>query len=697
MSGWTPILAAVLVGAMLCRYGERAARGATADCFSLTPAAAGGWQPMMLSDNPSDAEQGPVTVNNRSSNPWFDMEMPTGALDFKYHLERNTIKQAGTTSTTTSDTFQETVSLVTTADVVSANLLDLKLGGTVGLEQDFYDAAGQRRSSDDVLDDWDVSGTILRNEFAPLTLYGRRTEQIVTPDFSPSLQSIDTTYGGNLQIRSDSLPTQFELYHSDDSQNQLTGGDNNFTLSQDVFHWHTDAVELPHQSLAWDYNFRNTDEQESGGGPIHYQTHDADLTHGYYFGAAGASSLTSTLSADVQTGDLAYQRYHYDENLQLQHTPNLQSHYDYSLEQDRSSGVTQTINTIDVGLVHHLFRSLVSSADAGGSLVDATGNGQTPQVYGRTNFSYTKLIPDGTLLANLNFGWQWEQSPAGTQPIPVINQALTFNNSQPLALTQTNIDPNSIQVLGTNGVPFVNGRDFAVNTVGHLIQIERVIGGLIPAGGSVLLDYDLFPQAAHTTNTGNAGFGLRDDIDDGLLKGFSPYARYDLQRQTVDSSTFDPTLIPDSYDDAVVGTDYRFWMIVFNAEQQWYHSTISPYNASRFSARYNSRLNNTTTGTLSGSYALIDYYGEQDYVKDASVTAALETTLARGLTARGRVVWLDDEDRLFGSTRGVEEQLEMEWTHNQTHVYARVRNATLSTQAQESTFQVFEIGITRHF
>ena len=230
-----------------------------------------------------------------------------------------------------------------------------------------------------------------------------------------------------------------------------------------------------------------------------------------------------------------------------------------------------------------------------------------------------------------------------------------------------------------------------------MIRIQRIVTGLIPNDGAVLLDYNLVPQPGHTTNTADFGINCRYEIDKGLLNGLSPYVRYGLQRQTINSGTAITNLLPESYDDVVVGTDYRIWQIVFNAEQQWYDSTISPFNATRCSARYSNRITSKTTASLTGSFALLDYYGVHDYVKDTSVSAAIEADLSKGFTLRGRAVWLDDQDRLFGPTRGVEEQIEAEWKHNQTRIYVRLRNATLSTGAQQNTYQEAQIGITRQF
>jgi hypothetical protein len=660
-----------------------------------TAATATAGELLLLDDNPDST--GPTVVNEREQTPWFHMDTPQTNFNFNYRYDRDTSTQSGVKVATTSNDFQESVSALTQAYVISPNLLDLKLGGLLGLQQNSFDGSDQRQYTNSLLAGWDVSGTFLRNEYAPLTLYSHQTQTTVTPNFSPTLESVDTTSGANLLLRSPALPTQVEYYHTDESQVEVSTNANNFSLAQDVFHWHTDAVELPHQSLVWDYNFTGINEQESNAPPIQNQSHTANLSHTLSFGPAYANTLSSSVSLNDQFGDLGFQHYRWDENLQLQHSHNFSTHYDYSLDTSISSGVTQTINSVDAGFVHHLFNSLTTTGDVGASLLNATSTGDTPQVFGHIAEDYQKLVPYGTFLSTVSAGWIWQEQPTGTQPTPVINQPYVFNDGIPITLPQPNVIPSSVVVLSPAGIPYLEGKDYTVAQVGNLTQINRVIGGLIPPDGAVLVNYNLAPLPANTTNTGNFSIGFRYDISKGLLAGLSPYFRYGLQRQTIDSASPSSLLIPNSYDDVVVGTDYRIWLLTFNAEQEWDDSTLLPFDATRLSARFNGRFDDTTSLSLVAAGSLINYYGEHDYVRNQTISGSFEKYITRQLVTRFRAVWVDDEDTNFGDTRGLEEQLEVDWTHNQTDVHLRLRNSTLSTNAQDNTFQTVEFGFTRRF
>jgi hypothetical protein len=251
-------------------------------------------------------------------------------------------------------------------------------------------------------------------------------------------------------------------------------------------------------------------------------------------------------------------------------------------------------------------------------------------------------------------------------------------------------------VLNPTGVPYLLGKDFTVQRAGNLVEIQRLVGGLIPLDGSVLLDYTLLPQPANTTNTGDLGAGLRYEFQKGLLNGFAPYVRYSLQSQTIDTSQ-PSQFVPNSYNDITVGADYRLWKFSFNVEQDWHDSTLVPFDATRFSARFDQRLARETDFNITGNYALLDYYAEHDYVNDASISATLQQKIGSDWSVRAAVIYLNDRDELFGNTEGLEEQLELRWQHNQTEIYAHVRNASLNANSVNSTFEVLEIGLTRRF
>jgi len=638
----------------------------------------------------------PILVGQREKLPMFGMDRPSGSLDFDYFYEHDRETQSGVPATSSTDnTSQETVTLKDHAYFIHPNLLDLTMSGTFGMQQETFDGAGQHQYTAGLLDAWDVNAALLRNQDMPITLFTQRSEQIITPDFSPSLDSINTNYGVGVGFLSHWAPSQLQVSHSDSTETE-PGGLLDYSLAQDTVHWHTEVLGLPDHTLGFDYTFQNSQEQNQGGSATHYQDNNATLNDVYLFGPGKVDSLSSTANFSQEQGNRDYQDIRLDENLRIPYSKTFETHYEYSFDQNTVDDSTQTTNHVQAGFIHRLFQSLVTTGNIGGSLLDYAGS-QVEQLDGTLDLNYRKKAWLGELFANLDLGYHWQYSPEGTDVVHVINQAQTFNDPQPLVLTTPNINAGTIRLFSASGVPYTLGRDYAVNQVGNLIQVQRVLGGLIASDSTVLMDYDLNPQPASTINTTSLGAGTRYTFDRGPLDGLSPYARYNTQNQQVDTPATTNAIVPNSFQLFAVGSDYKIWNFTFNGEQDWYQSTLVPYNSTQFSGRYDQAFAHDLTAELSASYQMLNYYGESDHVTNSAINATVRRRLNSDWSILARAAWVDDRDQLFGNSNGLEESLELNWRHRQTHVYLRLRNADLVTSGQRDDFQTLEIGVGRDF
>jgi hypothetical protein len=132
-------------------------------------------------------------------------------------------------------------------------------------------------------------------------------------------------------------------------------------------------------------------------------------------------------------------------------------------------------------------------------------------------------------------------------------------------------------------------------------------------------------------------------------------------------------------------------------EQGWHDSTLVPFDSTRYSVIWSQHLTTGYTGTLTASYAQVDYYGEHDLVQDTNVAASLTKQISPRLSLTGRIAWINDHDKPFGNTDGLEEQVEADWHYRQTDFYARFRNAYLNSTVTRDGFQTVEVGLKRSF
>jgi hypothetical protein len=621
-------------------------------------------------------------------------------LELIFQRTQNKIDDKPSHESDNENLFTETFTLKTHGAVIHPNVLELNLAGTFGLRQrDFQeDLNGVHSSESDntTVTGYDLNAAFLRNQTTSFTLYAQRYEETVNRDFGASLINTTSTYGAIADVRLQKFPTRIQIYHMEQSLDDPLNVQG-YTQKQDTALWHTEWVPSDRSRLTFDYSFNSVNEKAQLAQPVSFDVQQVSLSHVANFGKDLRNNLTSTLDYLNQTGDFPEDRLRLDERLTFQHTPNLQSYYRYTYTQDSRENFDQTDHQGEIGFEHKLYQSLITRGAVGFQVIDTQDSQSSQEWYARLDFNYTKKVPYGVLGLSLAGGYDYRNNEAQTSAIEIIDEPHTFTDPLGVVIVRTNIEPRSIVVTDTSRLRlFVPGVDYTVAVLPNRVELRRIFGGAIADNQGVLVDYTVGPQPANTQDTFNFALGGRYDIDSGPFKGLAVYARYFYQQQSINSevSSF---FIPDNIHDLTVGAEYRIGAFTFTTEQVWHDSTLAPYNSTRFGASYNQRIIQPMVLSLGANYQIIDYTDINDHVTYLNLAAGLDYEISRELHATLSATYRDQTDTLFGNTRGFEQQLQVQWRHRQTYVYALVRNVTLENEGQDSAFQFFQIGIQRRF
>jgi predicted CXXCH cytochrome family protein len=657
--------------------------------------------------------EGPVLIGVRPKTDAISLAPPTAALEFIYRREDDSLDpQNGQRTTFREDRFDERLTLETTGHIVHPNLVELSLKGTFGFQQDEVSNSGVVDSSNSFFYNYDVSALILRKEEAPTTLYSRRTTETVSRAFGPSLDTNIMSTGGIIDWRNPALPTRIEAYHSDQDQRAVDGSES-FNLSQNTVTWHSEATPLPQQRFVFDYTYNQIDERsrfgDTGAGaaePVSqsnsFDTHEVIATHSWDFGTANRHNLGSSVSYFNQSGDFPLERLRWDERLTLRHSDTFETRYLYTLDYQSSSfdqGVSsdQTQHTGQAGFVHRLYKSLITTGNAGVRQLDRSDGSASSEFFGDLNFDYTKQVPLGRLNAAAGYAFNRQENDAQSGVVSVINEPRTFNDPLPIIITGTNVDANSVVVRNANGlIEFVEGADYLVADFPDRVEISRVVGGRIANGQAVLVSYDLLPQGQNTVTNNTFSVGLRYDVQRGPLAGLGLYARFLRLDQQIDAD--DPgAFVPNSLTDTRLGAEYRVGDLTVGAEQEWHDSDIAPYDASRLFARYDRRLTRDASLSLNANYTRLTYPDTDNRVDLFVVTGTAGQRFTRDLFGSVTLLYRNQEDRQFGNTEGFEASGELRWDYRQTHVYVQARQTFLDTDTEASSYQTLVVGVRREF
>jgi hypothetical protein len=222
------------------------------------------------------------------------------------------------------------------------------------------------------------------------------------------------------------------------------------------------------------------------------------------------------------------------------------------------------------------------------------------------------------------------------------------------------------------------------------------VGGAIPSGATVLVDYELGPEPANVIDSMTTAASVRYGITQGNLAGLSVFAAY--QRVDQDLDTRDPSAFVISDTSQLrYGVEYFLRGLTLLAEQEIYESDIAPYDLWRVQARYSRRLGLSSMLNLSASYERVDFDMPDNDVELTRLTGEWVQRITPELNIRLWVNFRDENDRISPDSRGFEQALEVRWHRRQTDVFATLSNSMVESANEDNQFQSITFGIRRAF
>lgn len=669
---------------MNVKGGRRLVLGAAAVLLALSGAAQG--------------QEEPIVIGQRKRYDPFHMERPELTLEFLVRYSKDNYKFKGGERTETEASnllFQETISGSTSGYVLSPNVFTTNVSGAFGLSQNSTESNGDTADSNGTFYEFDITNVIMPASRAPLTVFARRSVDLLDVPFGATLENTQTEYGATWNIQSEKLPTVFTVRRIEQDQTTLQG-DTEFSYAQNVFQWHTDWRMSKTQTMSWDYTYTTLDDDGSANTET-FDSHDATITHEISFGKDSQHRLESSLNYYEESGDFPQNRTRVDEYLLLRHSDRFETYYTYRYNNNEYETSEFVEHRATANFRHRLFDSLTTTGTAGLGYYEQDSNATSHEQFADLRFDYTKKVPLGRLALGLGGGFNFQQNDARVDPIQIVNEPYTFDPIQPIVIRRRDINPASIVITDSNGIrTYARNIDYTQQDFPDRVEIRRINGGAILPNESVLIDYQIEPEPANDRDTYFFGFGGRYNIAEGPLSGLSVYARYLMQNQEVSSkSAF--AFTPDDIQEYTFGAEYRFWKMILQAEHRIHDSTVSPYNETRLDAQYNDRIGLYTNLGLGASYFMTEYE-DADESSQLLLHGNLEHRFSRQLYGRATVSWYQDESgSTQGDGEGWDEEVELRWNYRQTEIYGNVRHSIQDTGDQENSFIIFQMGIIRKF
>lgn len=387
-------------------------------------------------------------------------------------------------------------------------------------------------------------------------------------------------YGGRVGYTEGPVPVTVNVTRQQEDVSSLTRSStlDETTLSLDM---RNERKRNSYTSLS--YMMDQYDRQEEGVALIKGTYHTLNLNDTEIWGNNDRYRLNSSLlynrldDAPVPTQNLMV-----GERAGVEHTPRLQSNYDYTYDY-RTAGLSRNQDHSGQATVRHqLYDSLSSALDVHGFVFDSSSPGAslTGVRYGAgLSESYTKRLWSGAKLS-LGYSGRLDREERNTtgQTLLIVGEPHTLTDGITTYLNQPRVTL-PIRVTDITGKEYRQFVDYVLFGVGELMEIRRAPGSTIPDGSTILVDYQASIQTSAEYVTFANQFYIRLDLFNNLL---GVYGRLNLVDNQGESS-----LLLNNVSEKVAGTDLSWRWFRAGAEYQVYDSTLAPLRSTRLFESFN--------------------------------------------------------------------------------------------------------------
>jgi hypothetical protein len=284
-----------------------------------------------------------------------------------------------------------------------------------------------------------------------------------------------------------------------------------------------------------------------------------------------------------------------------------------------------TDQSAEMSLDHRLYESLYSAVDI--HVDQSRTTGQRDRTYGiGGRISYRKKTFFGSLVLNYGAVYDINDQRSSAAEIPVFGESHVLTGFLPEELNNANVISSTVVVLNaTRSRTFTEGVDYELSVVQNKTRIQRLLGGDIQDGETVLVDYAFATTGTFKYSIFDQNFGASVN----LFSYLTLFARFrDAPQRLLDGVSTQPL---NSVYSQLYGVRFRVpigrFVMGGDSEYEDHQEDISPFRRMSFSASAQMRLAATTSIVVRGRRVLVDNLESPEDVDLTGGSARLESRL----------------------------------------------------------------------
>ncbi len=446
----------------------------------------------------------------------------SGKIATRYLLDEQIRGQSGSEDVfQTRPTFEEELFIQTESYIYHPGFLNMDIGAGALLVQQQFDSNAGDNSTNEALFNFLVNLDFLTLKEYPVTLYYQRRHPSVSTSLAGRFLVEETRYGLNASLREPVSPALLTV----EAFRINTRGSGFDTSVDDIVDEATFRASKSYgdgDRIALTERLSRRDSS-SGSPDLPIQqtistTNTTDIDARNRFGEDRQFNLVQQLTFSDQkteqdiTTDVSDTRYY--GNLIWSHSEKTQSFYRYQTQRNQRSGIDAVTQRAVVGASH--IKGINQSVD--GNLYFSTdkNEGFNKQVNGATgSITHTRQFGFGSVQLGAGLSYDRTDQKSTVDFVSVFDEIITLNGSMPVILRNNFVISGSIIVRNTPKTQvFIEGMDYRLVTTGDATSIERLIGGSIIDGQTVLVDYQYQPGGTMNFDTTSQSYSINTRLFD---------------------------------------------------------------------------------------------------------------------------------------------------------------------------------------
>lgn len=432
------------------------------------------------------------------------------------------------------------------------------------------------------------------------TLYSDFSHQFINRDLTSNIEQVRFAFGNRLRFRNSVVPFTMNYAFENTRQKQLANKREFVTRKHSLtsnFKKSLGDYDSHDFRFSWiDYKRSFTPFDTTRNKILRLNLQD-----NLRFNKKGDSRLNSFIWLNRQTGDIPFKRLQANEKFLLKLPRSLRFTGNYQYVNLSQRAVTSNQNNFQFKLEHKLYRSLRSSIFAEYFHLQQTSFDETIKT-GGMGVNYRKSLPVRSLL-NLFYNYRLRRENRANQTIqiPIINEEHRLEDAEIVLFDNPFVLRNSVVVKDeTETIIYTEGIDYLLIARGSFLEIQRVPGGLIDAGTTVLVDYTATQSVSLKFDSIHQSYGGSISLLRSLVEFYVRVNKLDFKNT---ANTDGQTL--KTLNQQIFGSRLSFKMLSGGWEVDDSDSNILPFHSTKYYVTFSDQFLNSVLLSVTGS--LKDY------------------------------------------------------------------------------------------